>query len=139
MGRSEGCGSIVLTAETQRKIKRKNLCVPLRLCGSKHSTTEAKRKIKRKNLCDPLRLCGSKHSTAEAKRKIKRKNLCDPLRLCGSKHSTAETPRKLHPIISQSPGRAFMTLTVSVQTHHPLALLHEIVPPDSFHFAALNG
>jgi hypothetical protein len=38
------CGSLILTAETQRKFKRKNLCDSLRLCGSKIFTAEAQRK-----------------------------------------------------------------------------------------------
>jgi hypothetical protein len=38
------CGSLILTAETQRKFKRKNLCDFLRLCGSKIFTAEAQRK-----------------------------------------------------------------------------------------------
>jgi hypothetical protein len=46
----------VLTAEAQRKIKRKNLCDPLRLCGSIVLTAETLRKWKTKKtfatLCD---------------------------------------------------------------------------------------
>jgi hypothetical protein len=53
---------------TEKKSREIILCDSLRLCGSLILTAETQRKFKRKKLCDSLRLCGSMILTAEAQR-----------------------------------------------------------------------